>query len=143
MYNNTIDLAVLDFMHLFGSHSDDLHWKKVVNEIDHDIFRNNLHQSVGMTEGEWKADREKIKNYRDKDVAHIEVRPLSIVPEMTHALQAVAYYYSVVIAELSAFGDYSAWPEQIEDYYEKSLAQSKAISSLAIQASRGIQNKVR
>ena len=34
MYNNSIDLAVLDWFHLFGYHNDDLHWKQIVHDID-------------------------------------------------------------------------------------------------------------
>ena len=140
MYNNTIDLAVLDWFHLFGSHKDDLHWKQVVCDID--AFRNHLLQAIHMTIDEWETYWESIKDYRDKDVAHIEVRPVSVVPEMTIALRAVAHYYSVVLTELSTFGDYSAWPKHIESYYQKSLDQSKAISVLAYRASCDIREKV-
>jgi hypothetical protein len=61
---------------------------------------------------------------------------------MTSALRAVAYYYSVVLAELSTFCDYGGWPKQIEDYYTKSLEQSKAICSIAYPASHDIEDKV-
>jgi hypothetical protein len=42
MHNNAIDLAVLDWFHLFGYHNDDLHWKKVVQDVDG--FRQGLFQ---------------------------------------------------------------------------------------------------
>jgi hypothetical protein len=140
MYNNAIDLAVLDWFHLFGYHNDDLHWKQIVEDVD--LFRQGLMQSVGMTIDEWQKYRETIKDYRDKDVAHIEVRPLSQVPDMAVAIQATTYYYSIVLAELSEFRDYSAWPNQLDEYYKKSLEQSKAIASVACSASSGIQEAV-
>ena len=59
MYNNSIDLAVLDWFHLFGYHNDDLHWKQIVTDVD--SFRQKLLNHVNMTEDEWKSYREEIK----------------------------------------------------------------------------------
>lgn len=140
MHNNAIDLAVLDWFHLFGYQNDDLHWKKVVNDVP--AFGSQLFQSLQMTEDDWKTYRETIKDYRDKDVAHIEVRPISQVPSMALALQAVALYYSMVLAELYTFRDYGGWPRQLEEYHVKSLEQSKVICAAAYRATRDIEEKV-
>jgi hypothetical protein len=140
MYNNTIDLAVLDWFHLFGYHKDALHWKQVLTDIP--TFRKQLLQSLQLTEDEWKAYRETIKDYRDKDVAHIEVRPVSQVPRMAVALKATAIYYSAVLAELSTFGDYGGWPIQLKDYHMRSLEQAKEICTAAYRASRDIKEKI-
>jgi hypothetical protein len=140
MYNNAIDLAVLDWFHLFGYHNDNLHWKQVVANVP--AFRNQLLQILQTTEDEWKAYRETIKEYRDKDVAHIEIRPVSQVPNMALALKAVALYYSTVLVELSAFRDYGGWPRQLEEYHTRSLEQTKEICDIAYQASRDIKEKV-
>jgi len=140
MFNNAINLAVLDWFHLFGYHKDDLHWKRVVDDLEG--FRHGLLQRVQMTEDEWKAYREIVKDYRDKDVAHIEVRPVSQVPTMAIALRATCFYYSVILAELSKLRDYSAWPQELEEYHKKSFEQSVAISTVAYEATRGISEKV-
>ncbi len=141
MHNNAIDLAVLDWFHLFGYHNDDLHWKKVVQDVD--AFRQGLFQSVGMNEQEWIAYRESIKDYRDKDIAHIEVQPVSYVPDMTDALQAVVYYYIYVLKELSGYSKYNHWPKDLKDYYQRSLAQTKVIVASAYAATINIEEKVR
>jgi hypothetical protein len=140
MYNNAIDSAVLDWFHLFGYHKDDLHWKRVV--VDVSVFKKQLLLSLQMTEDEWKAYRETIKDYRDKDVAHIEIRPVSQVPHMTLALKATAIYYSTALAELSTFRDYGGWPIQLEDYHIKSREQAKEICTAAYRASRHIKEKI-
>ncbi len=140
MYNNAIDLAILDWFHLFGYHKDDFHWKRVVADVV--VFRKQLLQSPKMTEDEWKAYRETIKEYRDKDVAHIEVRLVSQVPHMALALKSTAFYYSTVLAELSTFRDYSGWPIGLDDYHIKSLEQTKEICAVAYQASREIKEMV-
>jgi hypothetical protein len=141
MYNNAIDLAVLDWFHLFGYHNDDLHWKRVVQDVN--SFRQGLFQSLGMIEQEWTAYRESIKDYRDKDVAHIEVRPVSHVPDMAVALQAVVYYYTYVLKELSHYSKYNAWPKDLKDYYQRSLAQTKPIVVSAYTGTSNIEEKVR
>ena len=140
VFNNAIDIAVLDWFHLFGYHNDDLHWKQVVADID--SFRQQLFCQVNMTEDEWKSYREEIKTYRDKDIAHIEVRPTSHVPEMSIALQAVTCYYEHVLNELTGFGDYSNWPEDLSEYYQRSLEQTKNIVGAAYPATAHIRESV-
>jgi hypothetical protein len=139
MCNNSIDLAVLDWFHLFGNHNDDLHWKRVVPDVDG--FRQGLLQLLGMNEQEWKAYHEKIKDYRDKDVAHIEVRLRSQVPDMTQALLAVAYYYATALKELRSYATYD-WPQDLNDYYKKSVTQAEVVAISAYRATLGIKEKV-
>ena len=140
VFNNSIDLAVLDWFHLFGYQNDDLHWKKIVNDIE--AFRESLFDHVNMTEDEWKSYRGKIKTYRDKDIAHIEVRPKSWVPEMGIALKAAAYYYDYVLKELAGFGDYSNWPQNLDEYYQRSFEQTKQIVEITYAATMGFEERV-
>ncbi len=140
MFNNTINLAALDWFNLFGYHNDDLHWKRVVPDVDG--FRQSLLRHMDMTEDEWKAYRETIKDYRDKDVAHIEVVPVSNVPKMQGALTSTAFYYSVVLKELSGFRDYSRWPQALEEYHQRSLDQSYEFSKRAFKTTSNIPEKV-
>lgn len=139
-YNNAIDLAVLDWFHLFGYHNDDLHWKQVVPTVAE--FRHGLHEYIRMNEDQWKEYWAKVKNYRDKDIAHIEVRPRSHVPDMATALRATTYYYNYVISQLSEFGDYSHWPSDLEEYHKKSLVQSEKIVAVAYASTQSLREEV-
>jgi hypothetical protein len=139
-YNNAIDLAVLDWFHLFGYHNDDLHWKNIVTNIP--CFRNELHKFLKVNEKEFKAYWEEIKTYRDKDVAHIEIRPVSNVPEMTMALKAVSFYYQTVLKELSAFRNYGNWPADLMGFHRRSLKQAEHIVTIAYEATRNVPEKV-
>ncbi len=125
IFNNTIDFAVLDWLHLFGSHSDDLHWKRIVGNTK--TFRDGLLEHLGLDENEWEAYRQTVKEYRDKDVAHIEVRPVGNVPRMNTALEAA---------------DYSHEQSDLIDYHAKSLKQTEKIVSLAYVATREIEERV-
>ena len=142
MYNNAIDLAVLDWFHLFGYHNDDLHWKKVVNDIDLDVFREKLLSCLGLTQNEWGKYRETVKTYRNKDVAHMEIRPVSNVPEMAVALMAADFYYKVVLKELKSFSNYAEWPQDLFQYYKNSLGQSRLIAENACNATASFIEKV-
>lgn len=50
---NHMDIAVLEWCKLFGSHRESTHWKTIVPNEDHDFFRDNLFAYVGITPDEW------------------------------------------------------------------------------------------
>lgn len=140
VYNNAIDVACLDWFHLFGYHKDNLHWKKNVKDID--AFRNKLFSIAGFGEQDWISYRESIKTYRDKDVAHVEVRPKSWVPDMTLALKAANLYYQAVLEELSLFGDYSNEPVSLIAYYQNSQKKAEKILAVAYSSTSGMREDV-
>gem|GEM_PF-4642624 len=140
VFNNSIDIATLDWLHLFGSDKDDLHWKKIVKDVP--AFRSSLFASLGLYEQGWKSYRETVKTYRDKDVAHIEVRPRGWVPEMTLALKAADLYYKYVLSELSHFRDYSNEPADLIAYFEDSQRQTERILSLAYSSTSGMKEEL-
>jgi len=139
-YNNAIDQAVLSWFHLFGYHNDDLHWKKVVD--DKQKFRDGLYNYLNITENEFTTYWQKIKDYRDKDIAHFEIRPMRNIPEMSIALKATNYYYKIILKELSLYNDYSNWPIDLIEYHQRSLEQAKNIVSVAYEASKNIKETV-
>lgn len=139
-YNNALDLAVLSWFHLFGYHNDDLHWKKVID--DKRKFKDELYNYLNIREDEFNAYWEKIKEYRDKDIAHFEIRPMRDIPEMSIALKAVNYYYKVLLKELSSYGDYSNLPDDLIEYHQRSLEQAINIVSAAYEATKNIKETV-
>ena len=113
-FNNFIAMAVLDWCHLFGSHSDDLHWRNVV--IDEVAFNRALLDAFDIYQDAWENNWRLVKGYRDKDVAHLEVRPSTTVPEMELSLQSVCFYHDSIIEELREWERYRALPERLADY---------------------------
>lgn len=123
-FNNFIDMAVLNWCHLFGNSNDDLHWLKIIEDTD--SFRDSLLQAVGVNFEDWKIYRNTIKDYRNKDVAHIEVLPKGKVPEMDKAIIATSFYYSKVLEELRSIGGYEELPDDLIQFYNQvsELAES-------------------
>ena len=138
--NNSINMAVLDWCHLFGSHSDELHWKKVVSNISE--FRKNLYKHLETNETTWIVYRDNLKGYRDKNVAHIEILPLTNIPDMTFALNSVYFYYGSVIKELKKKNVYSKYPDNLTRYYEDCLKQTKVYVMSAFNATKGFEERV-
>lgn len=91
---NAMDLAVLDWCHLYGQRKDVLHWSKVFP--DDTTFKDRMLASVGATDPEWTQYLNDMKRYRDKDIAHLEIQRITMRPAMAIAIDSTAFYFSEV-----------------------------------------------
>lgn len=89
---NALDLAVLDWCHAFGQQKDALHWKNVF-PADEEEFREGMLTWMKISLDEFTQFREQMKIYRDKDLAHLELRNISMIPAMNKAIHSMAFYY--------------------------------------------------
>lgn len=62
--------TVINWCKIFGSYSEECHWKKIVE--DPDDFRNYLFKSIGKTQQEFTAYQKKIVEFRNKWVVHFD-----------------------------------------------------------------------
>lgn len=92
---NALDLAVLDWCHAFGQQKDALHWKNVFPG-DEEAFRESMLTWMEVSLNEFKQFREQMKVYRDKDLAHLELRNISMIPAMNKAIHSMAFYYNQI-----------------------------------------------
>jgi hypothetical protein len=139
-FNNFLDIAVLEWCKAFGSKSEATHWSKHVK--DPDVFRAGLFHRLTVSEDEWRTYWESIKNYRDEVVAHHEsASKVTHYPDFGHALKACFYYYEILITELRVL-HVSDYPDNLEDYFESSLAQAKNFSEIAYRATRALKENV-
>ena len=145
MFNNTIDLAVVDWCCLFGDFykCDDLYWKNVCKEKK-ESFKTELLKVLAIDEEAWGKEKNKIREYRGTSVAHIRVQERYNVPDMEIALKAVCFYYHWIrknfIFPLPNSPD--RYPDDLYQYYQKSFIQSKRIVSVAYRATQSIQEEV-
>lgn len=142
--NNCIDSAVLNWCHLFNSHNDRLHWKKIVNTVKIDTFRQELLHHVSITENDWKEYRDKIKDYRGDCVSHINpFLYIDKIPEMDIAMKAVDYYYQYILQELLLDNNLLyTLPDNLNEYYQKSFEQTEKIFELIYTATKHIKEQV-
>lgn len=140
VFNNFLDIAVLEWCKAFGSKAEATHWSKHVS--DPDAFRAGLLQALRLSEEEWHTYWNGIKAYRDEVVAHHEsASKVTHYPDFGVALQACFYYYKVLIKQLRMFKVFD-YPECLEDYFEKSLAQARHFSDVAYQSTRSLTEDV-
>jgi hypothetical protein len=135
-----LDLAVLEWTKVFGSNGEPTHWKGVVE--DHDTFRAELFNHLGIDEVRWSEYWNEIKTYRDEAVAHyFDKENINHYPRLDIALKSCHYYYILLITNLRDIG-VTKFPDSLEDYSERFSTQTKSIAELAIDATRDIEEVV-
>jgi hypothetical protein len=138
IYGDLTDIAVLEWCKLFGSDDDTrqaLHWKSLVS--DHAKFRTDMLSRLGIYESKWRSYWNEMKLYRDKSVAHHDLRRSEITnyPKFDLALKSAYFYYEFIVAELRKLGI----EQQPNDLRECSLAfsdQCREVASAAVRAAK-------
>lgn len=123
--NDCFDMAVLNWCKLFGSDSEDMHWKKIFAYKDG--FRRFLFSQSRLNEREWAGYHEELTEYRNKWIGHFdgEFRPARH-PDLQPALDSVIAFYQYLLSKLGYY--------RIENYLSKSLAEyAEALYSQALQ----------
>ncbi len=122
--SNFIDIAVLEWYKLFADGRGQHHWRKVVS--DPDSFRTGLFVALRMTEAEFEAYIARVKEYRDKFVAHLDDLEVMDIPWLRVARQSAAYLFNYLRAH-----------EEVENYFHD--APTSAGSFYGVAARQGRQ----
>jgi len=100
-----LKLATVAWCNVFGSQKEDLHWTKtptdnITKQANQD-FRHKVLSETGFTQEQWKTYHKEMLFFRNKYVAHFDLRnPFNqAVPRFDLALQ-VAYAYQEWAREL-------------------------------------------
>ena len=136
IYGDLTDIAVLEWCKLFGLDDEDhqhLHWKSVSNPAE---FRTDMLSRLGICESKWRSYWNEVERYRDKSVAHHDLRRSEIMNcPFDIALESAYFYYEFVVAELRKLGI----EQQPNDLRECSLAfsdQCREVASAAVRAAK-------
>ena len=140
IYNNFLDIAVLEWSKVFGSKSNATHWS---NHIDNEEeFRSGLLEHLNLSKTEWEDYWNNIKNYRDSVVAHHAHNPnITNYPEFNNALSSCYFYYQKLIIELRLLNVYD-YPDDLEEYYKSCIKQATMFSVTAYDSTRDIKESV-
>ena len=84
--------AIVDWCMVFGTDSNELHWKRVVSD-DHtqSAFRSHLLNTIGLSLEQWSDCRLNMMEFRNKYAAHSNM-PYPPAPTMDTALRVVTTY---------------------------------------------------
>lgn len=143
IYGNAFDLAVIDWCILFGSSNQQLHWKQIVPQNEHNRFIKGLLVDLAIDECEWKKYWETVKGYRDKHAAHRDLVGTlpesgnSSYPHMDHAITAAKYYYNYLLNQFELNDDCHRFPTDIEAYCSSFSERAREVAQAAITATHG------
>jgi hypothetical protein len=146
IYANSLDMAVIDWCKLFGSENEAVHWKKVIPRSERDRFLKELLVAIGLSVDEWKAEREKVKTYRDKLGAHCDPEHLqsgqAYYPDLNVPLEATFFYYEWLLKILEEKGIDHRKPLNIREYADRFAKQAAEAAKAALAATATIEERV-
>ncbi len=140
IYGNLLDVAVLAWCMIFGSDAEPTHWKRVVPELQHEVFRADLLSAMKIDEPVWAEYREEMKTYRDTQVAHYQ-EGATHYPRLDLALESSYFYYTYLLTELRRMGE-TRFPDSLREYANRFASQSAEIARVALDSTTGIQEGV-
>jgi hypothetical protein len=114
VYSNFLDIAVLEWCKLFADRSGKHTWEKVLT--DPASFKADLLRILAISGDELAAYIEKMRNYRDKFLAHLDDLPVMDIPFLDRAHAAVELYYQHITEHEVAIGDLSRLPSDLAAY---------------------------
>lgn len=119
---NFLDIAIMEWMKLFGNNSDQHHWKKIV--ANPDLFKANMLKHCKLTSEELDSYHKEMKSYRDQFVAHLDSKLIMQVPDLTNAINTTEYYYAYIYKELDDKSRFD-FLKNLNDYYDICFRESK------------------
>lgn len=120
--SNFLDIAIMEWMKLFGNYSDQHHWKKIVAIPD--SFKVNMLQHCKLTSEEFNSYHIEMKSYRDQFVAHLDSELTMLIPDLTNAINTTKYYYAYIYKELDERSKID-FPKNLSEYYNICFFESK------------------
>lgn len=119
---NCLDISVLEWCKLFGDKRDPHFWKSIVDSGS--TFEDELYSLVG-SQGFWDAYVLKMREYRDKFVAHLDNEFTAHIPSMDDALAVSRHYYEWVAVEATLSGAIGGLPSDLEEFYQRHYKEAE------------------
>ena len=109
---NFLDICVLEWCKLFADNRDGKHyWRRVVAEPDR--FEADLYATLGVTAAEFADLITKVRDYRDKFVAHLDEKRRMDRPMLEQQMQAVDFLFERLAREASSPEDWQGLPTTV------------------------------
>ncbi|EJI1423107.1 hypothetical protein NDM58_000045 [Vibrio parahaemolyticus] len=94
---NNYEQSVLNWCHIFGSKSDNLHWKRTLPEESHGDFQEII-ETVFGSNAQWKIHWHNMKVLRDKVIAHVDRVDKYYVPSLEASFEILREYHRILLA---------------------------------------------
>jgi len=118
---NFIDICALEWCKLFGDNNGIHCWKKVSD--DPDRFIEMLLKNISLSQDEFDDYVLKMRDYRDKFIAHLDKEKFACPPQMELALKSVYFYYDRIHKNIDTY----TYPRDMETYYSSCINEAQQI----------------
>jgi hypothetical protein len=125
VYGNFLDVCVLEWCKLFGNRNGEYHWGKVVS--DPSALKREFLRLYGVDDVSFRELWDKIKDYRDDFVAHLEEQETTVIPNVNVAYQLTAFYFTKLQTMFPSIQGESSLPTDFYKYYDLCLKQAKDV----------------
>jgi hypothetical protein len=106
---NFIDTCVLEWCKLLGDAKGQHCWERVVS--DKAKFKADLLKYLNVSDAEFEDFRLKMREYRDKFVAHLDSDLIMNIPTLDLARRSVEFYHAHVVANEAQNNDLGGLPD--------------------------------
>ncbi|MFO2976083.1 hypothetical protein SCO70_00815 [Legionella pneumophila serogroup 3] len=120
--SNFLDIAILEWMKLFGTYDEQHHWKNII--YNSNSFKVSMLQHCNLSNEEFDSYHKAMRSYRDQFVAHLDSELVMQIPDLTNAINTVKYYYLHVYNELPNSSRIN-FPNNLDDYYITCSSEAK------------------
>jgi len=125
---NFIDVCVLEWCKLIGDAKGQHCWERIVS--DKANFKSELLKHLTVSECEFEEFRLKMREYRDKFIAHLDSDREMKIPALDLARKSVEFYHAYVVANEAQLGDLSGWPDtadKLQGAYKEAEEEAETV----------------
>ena len=121
---NFIDICVLEWCKLFADKRGKQYWEIVV--ADTSAFKAGLLNDLGIDEVAFARAVERMREYRDKFLAHLDSEEIMNIPDLDIPKKAAWYYYAYIVANETIEGDFSNFDSTLDFLYKQMEKEAAA-----------------
>ena len=114
--SNFLDIAILEWCKLFADRRGRHYYARVID--DPPQFMTDMLAKLAMTEGEFTAYVEELKNYRDKFIAHLDELEGYVVPKIKVARESSRFLYDRLQDQEQQANTFAGAPESGSEFYD-------------------------
>lgn len=120
--NSFLNNAIIQWCKVFGTDSNESHWKKAINEYDinfQEAIKDEILKSTNFSFDEWKNYHKEMRNFRNVYSAHRHTSNLPLVPFLDKAFKVTTTYFDFMHRELPLL--WSQDSKEIKMEFEKEV----------------------
>ena len=123
--NNFLDISVLEWCKLFGDKRGKHYWGKIIS--DKQLFYSSMLQKLKINESEFDTFIEKMRAYRDKFIAHLDLELTMFIPDnLNLAQQSVEYLYNYILDKEGEGDCFNDAPRNAAVFFKNHFDDGKA-----------------